>query len=480
MPVTKLKSVPITRLNEDRIQDFKQGFRGELVQPGDRKYREARKVFNGMIDRHPSLIAYCSGVADVMRAVTFAREQHLEIAIRGGGHNGGGLGMSEGGICIDLSLMKGLRVDPKARTVQVEAGCTWGEVDHATHAFGLAMPSGIISTTGVGGLTLGGGHGHLTRKMGLTIDNLLEADVVLANGQFVTANEEEHQDLFWAIRGGGGNFGVVTSFLFKLHPLRTVIAGPMFWEMEQATAIMQWYRDFILTAPEELNGFFGFLTVPPAPPFPEHLQMKKVCGVVWCHSGSQEQFDEALRPIREALPPLFEHVGEMPYPAIQSAFDALYPKGDQWYWRGDFVKDLTDEAIAKHIPFGETLPSWKSTMHLYPINGAVQRVGRNDTAFSFREANWSMVIVGVDSDPANKEAITEWTKAYWEALHPYSLGGAYVNFMMEESPERVKATYRDNYARLAHVKKLYDPSNLFRVNQNIKPLQPGEYPQVDS
>jgi FAD/FMN-containing dehydrogenase len=458
-----------TILEEARVTALKSRLRGELLCSDDEGYENARKVYNGMIDRHPCLIARCANVADVINAVNFARENKLLLAVRGGGHNGAGLGTCDDGLVIDLSRMKGIRIDPQARTVRVEGGCTLGDVDHATHAFGLAIPSGINSTTGVAGLTLGGGHGYLTRKYGLTIDNLLEADVVLADGRFVTANANENEDLFWAIRGGGGNFGVVTSFLFQAHPVSTVYAGPTLWHLDRATELMQWYRNFITNAPEDLYGFFAFLKVPPGPPFPEHLHTKTMCGIIWCYTGAEEKVEEAFRPIRNFATPAFEHIGQMPYPALQSMFDPLMPTGMQWYWKGDFVNQLSDEAIALHVKYGSQLPSLLSTMHLYPIDGAANRVGRNDTAFSFREAKWSMVMAGIDPDPANAEKITNWAKEYWNALHPYTCGGAYVNFMMEEGQERVQATYRDNYERLVAIKNKYDPSNLFRVNQNIKP-----------
>ena len=450
------------------LDDLKPHFRGELIEPSDTAYEVARKVYNGMIDRKPHLIAKCADVADVIAAVNFARNKDLLVAIRGGGHNGGGLGTCDDGLVIDLSRMKGVRVDPKARTVRVDGGCTWGDVDHATHAFGMATPSGIISTTGVGGLTLGGGLGHLTRKCGLSIDNLLAADMVLADGSFVTASAEENPDLFWAIRGGGGNFGVVSSFLFKLHPVKMVCAGPTIWPLDKAAQAMQVYQQFILEAPEDVNGFFLFLVVPPAPPFPEHLHNKNMCGVVWCYTGPEDKAEGALKPVRQFSPPAFDFVGPMPHPVLQGMFDGLYPPGLQWYWRADFVKELSDAAIAEHIKYGSRVPTMHSTMHLYPINGAAHRPGRNDTAFSFRDANFAQVIVGVDPDPANNERITSWTKQYWEALHPYSAGGAYVNFMMDEGQDRIQATYRDNYDRLAAIKKKYDPTNFFRVNQNIK------------
>jgi FAD/FMN-containing dehydrogenase len=422
-----------------------------------------------MIDRHPALIARCVSVTDVITAVNFARSQDLTVAVRGGGHNGGGLGTCDDGLVIDLSLMRGVRVDPAAHTARAEGGCLLGDVDHATHAFGLATPFGIMSTTGVGGLTLGGGLGHLTRTCGLSIDNLLEADVVLADGRLVTASENEHADLFWALRGGGGNFGVVTSFLFKLHPVGTVYGGPMLWPIEQAAEIMRWYRDFITSAPEELNGFFAFLNVPPGPPFPEAWHAKNMCGIVWCCTAPTEQAEELFRPIRQRFPPTIDFVGSMPYDGLQSMFDPLYPSGLQWYWRADFVNELNDAAIAKHIEYGAHLPTLLSTMHLYPINGAAGRVGKNDTAWSYRDSTWGSVIAGIDPDPANAAKIKDWTVAYWEALHPYSAGGAYVNMMMDEGQERVQASYRDNYARLVEVKNRYDPTNLFHINQNIKP-----------
>jgi FAD/FMN-containing dehydrogenase len=457
-------------LDEATIAEFGTSLRGDLIQPEDEGYDEARKVYNAMIDKRPRMIVRCSDAADVMGCVIFARENEVLLAVRGGGHNGGGLGVADDGLVIDLSAMRSVRVDPDAQTVRVEGGATWGDVDHAAHAFGLAIPTGIISTTGVGGLTLGGGHGYLSRKYGLAIDNLLEADVVLADGSLVKASEEENEDLFWAIRGGGGNFGVVTSFLFRGNPVSTVYAGPMFWELDRAEEILRWYREFSPQAPEDLYGFFAFLVVPPAPPFPEHLHGKKMCGIIWCYSGDMEGAEEVFRPIREEVGPAdFEFLGPMPLPALNSLFDDLYPPGLQWYWRGEFVTELTDEAIAMHVRHGSEVPTMHSTMHLYPIDGAVHRVGRHETAFSYREAKWSAVFVGVDQDPDNNERIIGWTKDYWDAVHPHSGGGAYVNFMMDEGQERVKATYRDNFEKLVAIKNEYDPTNLFRVNQNIRP-----------
>jgi len=456
-------------IDQATIEEFKANLRGQLILPGDEDYDEACKIYNAMIERRPGLIARCADVGDVMAAVNFARENDVLVAIRGGGHNGPGLGTCDDGLVIDMSAIKYTRVDPQARTVQVGGGCTSGDVDHATHAFGLAVPTGVVSTTGVGGLTLGGGHGYLTRKYGLTIDNLLGADMVLADGSFVTVSAEENPDLFWAIRGGGGNFGVVTEFRFQLHPVHTIVGGPTLWHQEQTTEVMQWFRDFMQEAPEDLYGFLAILMVPPGPPFPEELHMKKMCGVVWCYTGPEEKAEEVFQPIRDFGPPAMYGIQPMPYPALQTAFDALYPPGLQWYWKGDFVNELTDEAIDLHVKHGYEMPSFHSTMHLYPIDCKAHQVGPEETPWEYRQAKWSKVIAGVDPDPANSEAISTWAKEYWEALHPHSAGGAYVNFMMEEGEERVKATYGANYERLSTIKQKYDPANLFRVNQNIKP-----------
>jgi FAD/FMN-containing dehydrogenase len=456
--------------DESSIKEFDTALRGRLIDPDDPEYDDACTIYNAMIDKRPRLIARCANVADVIAALNFAREHGLDTAIRSGGHNGPGLGLVDDGLVIDLSPMKGIRVDPETRTARVESGCTWGDVDHATHTFGLATVSGVISTTGVGGLTLGGGHGYLTRKYGLTIDNLLSADVVLASGELVQASRDEHPDLFWALRGGGGNFGVVTSFEYRLHPVESVIAGPMFWPIDRIEAALRWYRGWLPQASEDVYAFFLTAEVPSADPFPEEIRGKKVCGLLWCCTGSEEEAQAALREAREAVEPIFEFVGPMPYPTLQSLHDGLYPPGDQWYWKGDFVRELTDEAIAEHKRFSE-VPTSKSTMHLYPVNGAVHRVDPDETAWRHRDANWSMVIVGVDSDPANNKAMTAWARNYWEALHPHSAGGSYINFMMEEGQDRIRGTYGDNYDRLRKVKARYDPDNFFHVNQNIAPAE---------
>ncbi len=457
----------IKDLDATVIEAFAAQLRGKLVHPKDSIYNETRKVYNGMIDKHPGLFAMCVDVADVMASVNFGRENNVLVAVRGGGHNGGGLGLCDEGLVIDLSGIKFVRVDTSNNTVRVGGGNLWGEVDHATHPFGLAVPAGIISTTGVGGLTLGGGVGHLSRKHGLTIDNLLEADMVLADGSFVTVNATQHSDLFWAIRGGGGNFGIVTSFKFQAHPVKNVFGGPTLWPIEQTEEIMEWYHDFLHNSPDELNGFIATMVIP-GPPFPESLHNKQFCGIVWCYAGDMSLAEEAFKPIL-AKNPLFAHVGEMPYPTIQTLFDGMLPHGLQWYWRADFFKELGPEVRAKHLEFGSAIPTPLSQMHLYPISGAAARVGTDETPWAYRDAKYAGVIVGVDPDPANAEKITNWCKDYWTALHPYSSGGAYSNFMMEEGQERVQASYRHNYDRLVSIKQKYDGNNLFRVNQNIKP-----------
>ena len=457
-----------TAVTHAGLEELQAQLRGDVIAPDHARYEDARNVYNAMIDKHPALIVGCRDVADVQAALAFGKANGLDIAVRGAGHNGAGLGTVDDGLVIDLSPMRWVRVDPSARTAQVGGGCMMADIDHATHAFGLAAPVGIIGTTGVG-LLLGGGVGHLTRKYGLSIDNIVAADVVLADGSFARASEDENADLFWAIRGGGGNFGVVTSLTLNLHPVSTVVAGPILWPLDQAAEVLAWYREFLPAQPDELTGFFAFLTVPPGPPFPEELHLQKMCGVVWCIGGDAAQANALLEPARKVGTPALDGVMELPLPAWNSAFDALYPAGDQWYWRGDYFNEIPDAAIDIHVEYGKKLPTWKSTMHLYPSDGAASRVAPDATPWTYRDSKWTGVFAGVDPDPANADAIREWTVAYQEALHPYSMGGSYVNFMMEEGKERVQATYGPNYARLAEIKAKYDPENVFHVNQNIKP-----------
>src|ERR671922_530448 len=416
-----------------------------------------------MIDRRPRLIARCTNAADVIAAVNYGREAGITLAVRGGGHNAGGLGVADDALVIDLSRMRGVHVDPERRIVRAEGGAQLGDIDHATHPFGLAVPGGIVSTTGVGGLTLGGGHGYLTRAYGLTIDNLLSADAVTADGSYVTASEDHAEDLFWALRGGGGNFGVVTSFTFRLQPASIHVAGPTLWHLDQAAEAMQMYRRVLSEAPDELTAFFVFLVVPPGPPFPEELHMKNMCGVVWCHLGTPEEAEKALAAARALGPPAFEHVGPMPHPILQSMFDGITGPGMQNYWRADFFNDFSDEAIAAHVEHGAKVPTFFSGTFIFPIDGAASRVDPHATAWSYRDARFAENLTGADPDAARADDVTTWVVETWEAVHPYSAGGAYLNFHGDEGQERVQASYRDNYPRLAEIKKRYDPTNLFRV-----------------
>lgn len=457
-------------MTENEIARLAADLRGPLIRPGNADYDAARTLYNAMIDRRPRLIARCVDAADVMAAIRFGRESGLPIAIRGGGHNGAGFGGVDDGLVIDLSLMKGVRVDSANRTVRVAAGSTTGEVDHATSAFGQAVPFGIISTTGVAGLTLNGGHGYLSRQYGLACDNLIEADVVLADGSFVIASETENADLLWALRGGGGNFGVVTSFLFRTHPANMLHGGPIIFDLADAAAVMRWYRDFSRSAPEEFYIFLGLQSVPPGEPFPREHWGKKMCVLLVAHTG--DAAEAAIDAARAALPkPLIDWVAPLSYLALQGMFDALNPPGMQWYWKGDFVDVLPDAAIEAHLVHAAKLPSTFSLMHLYPIDGAVHRTARDATAWSTRDATWSMVIAGIDPDPAKSAELRAWTTGYWSAVHPFDRAGAYTNFMMgDEGEVRIKASYGENYPRLAALKRKYDPTNLFRINQNILPI----------
>jgi len=440
--------------------------RGRVVEAGAPDYDEARALYNGMIDKRPAAIAYCADEADVAAALGYGIEHGLRIAVRGGGHNGGGLGSVDDGLVIDLSQMNTVAVDAPSKTVRVGGGALLKDVLEATHERGLTVPVGIIGTTGVGGLTLGGGMGHLTRGMGLTIDNLVAATVVLADGSIVQTDAEQEPELFWALRGGGGNFGVVTSFSFRCHPVTTALAGPVLYDIGEAAEVLAWYRDFLPAAPDEVSGFFAFLSIPPGPPFPEELHLRKVCGVVWTQAGEEES--AALRDARAFGKPLLDGVAPMPLPMWNTAFDAVYPPGDQWYWRGEFFREIPDEAIAVHAEYGPKMPTWKSTMHLYAIDGAASRVENDATAWSYRDAIWGGVFAGVDPDPANAGAIRDWVVSYSDALKPHGMGGGYVNFEMDE-PDRVHRMYGANYDRLARIKAHYDPDNVFRVNQNIPP-----------
>ena len=458
-----------TGLGQEELAALRSKLRGDLIQPGDAQYEEARKVYNGMIDKYPALIIRPTDVADVSSAVHFGNEHGLDIAVRGGGHNGPGFGTVEGGLVIDLLRMRGIRVDPEAKTVRVEGGANWGDVDHATYPFNLAVPTGTFSTTGVGGLTLGGGMGYLTRRYGLTIDNLTSVDMVLADGCFVTASKDQNEDLFWAVRGGGGNFGIVTSFLFTAKQVNSIYGGPIFWPIADANDIISFWQDFISKAPEELSGIFALLTIPPTAPFPEQYQLKKMCAIVWCYSGPEKEAEKVLKPVRDYRKPAIDMAGPIPLPALQSLFDIFYPAGLQWYWKALFYKKFNDQAIEQIIKNGNMLPTPLSFMHIFPIDGAASRIGAQETAWGYRKANFMQVFGGVDTDPANNDRMIRWAKDFAKDLLPHSLGGGYVNMIMDEGQQSVRAAYGDNYARLAQIKAKYDPNNLFHVNQNILP-----------
>lgn len=454
------------------IAELRESVRGAVLEPGDEGYDEHRKVYNAMHDRRPAAIVRCTDTADVLAAVRHAADTGLDLAVRGGGHSVPGFGTVDGGVVVDLATMKGVRVDAAARTARVAGGATFGDLDHATHPFGLATTGGIISTTGVSGLTLGGGIGHLTRGFGLSCDNLLSADVVTAEGRVVTASDYQNEDLFWALRGGGGNFGVVTSMEFQLHEVGTIYGGPAFYEVDDAATVMAFYRDFIQDAPEELGCFFAWQIAPPLPFIPEDRHGDLFCALVSCWAGPIEEGEQALKPLFDVAEVKAQHVGPAPYPALNSAFDGLVPPGLQHYWKADFVRELTDDAIAAHVEHGRNTPHVSSTMHLYPINGAAHRVGPEETAFSHRDKTFAAVIAGMWPDPADNEANTAWVRDYYAAIHPFSGSeGGYINFMASDDDHRVEANYGTSYRRLSEVKKAYDPGNLFHLNQNVVPAK---------
>ncbi|MFJ6797645.1 FAD-binding oxidoreductase [Streptomyces sp. NPDC091268] len=458
-------------MGSQSIDQLRERVRGPVVTPDDGAdvYDEARTVYNAMIDRRPAAVVRCAHAGDVMAAVDFARVNALDLAVRGGGHSVPGFGTCDGGVVADLSAMRGVRVDPASRTARAEGGATWGDFNAATHAFGLATTGGIISTTGVGGLTLGGGIGHLSRGLGLSCDNLLSADVVTADGRLVVASEREHEDLYWALRGGGGNFGTVTSFEFRLGSVKDIYGGPILYELESAGAVLRAYRDFIADAPEELGAFPAFQIAPPLPFIPEDRHGEPFILIVACWAGPPEEGERALRPLRDVAPVVAEMLGPMPYPALNSAFDGLVPPGLQHYWKANFVTELTDDAIEAHLLHGPRVPTVNSTVHIYPINGACHRVAPDATAFAYRDASFATVIAGMWPDPADNEANTAWVRDYYEATAPHSEEGGYVNFMASDDQSRIRANYKGNYDRLVDVKRTYDPDNLFHLNQNIKP-----------
>jgi FAD/FMN-containing dehydrogenase len=450
-----------------KMSDLQTQVRGPIVQPGDPAYDEARRVNNAMHDRRPAAVVRATGVADVMAAVRFAARHGLPLAVRGGGHSVPGFGTCDGGLVLDLGRMRGIRVDPQRRTARAEGGCTWGDLDHATCAFGLATTSGVVSTTGVGGLTLGGGLGYLARQCGLSCDNLVSADVVLADGSFVACSEAEHADLFWALRGGGGNFGVVTSFEFRLHPVAHVTAGPTFYPLDGD--VVRNYRDFIPSAPERLGAVLALTMAPPLPFLPGEWHGRPVAAVIACWTGSPDEGAKVLEPLRHLGRVVGAAVGPMPYPALNSLFNDLVPAGLQQYWKGHFMRDLSDGAIEAHVQQAADVPCVQSGTFIYPLDGAPQRVAPDATAFAHRDARFAMVIAGAWPDPADNARNMAWVRRYYAAVRPFGEEAGYVNFMAADDADRVAANYAGNHDRLRAAKRRYDPDNVFRLNQNIAP-----------
>jgi FAD/FMN-containing dehydrogenase len=457
---------PVTQVN---LEPLRERVRGRVIAAGDEGYDEARAVHNGMFNKRPLAVVRAEQVGDVIAAVDFARDNGLDLSIRDGGHSAPGFGTNDDGIVIDLSLMRTVRVDPKNKTARVDPGATWGDFNYATHAFGLATTGGVVSTTGVTGLTLGGGIGYLARAHGLSCDNLISADVVTADGKFVTASERENDDLFWGLRGGGGNFGVVTSLEFRLHDVDQVVAGPIFYDVAHMGDLLRFFRDFIKDAPEQFGGFPAFQIAPPLPFIPENRHGDTLCAAVVHWAGPAGEAERVLKPFREVAPVVADGVGPLPYPALNGAFDALFPKGIRAYWKGLFVTELTDAAIEAHLEHGPKVPEISATMHLYPINGACHRVGPQETAFAYRNTTFAGVIVACWSDTSKDQDRIKWVRDYYTALAPHSESGGYINFMQDDDQGKIQDNYSQNYDRLVQVKRRYDPHNLFHINQNIAP-----------
>jgi FAD/FMN-containing dehydrogenase len=444
-------------------------FTGQVIIPGDPDYEDARRVHNFMIDRRPAVIVRCADTRDVRAVVDHARDSGRDLAVRGGGHSVPGFGTGDGVIVADLSAMDRVLVDPERRTARVGGGATWATVNDATAAYGLATTGGIVSTTGVAGLTLGGGIGYLARAHGLSCDNVLSAEVVLTDGSITTASETEHPDLFWALRGGGGNFGVVTEFEFRLHPVGETLAGIMAFECDDAADVLRYFNGFIADAPREYGGFPGWNLAPPLPFIPENRVGEPFLVVMSCWTGDHHAGAEVLQGFRDVAPPVAEMIAPMPYPAVNAMFDGLVPRGLQNYWKAVFVTDLTDEAIAAHLDHGPRVPALNTAVHLYPINGACHDVAADATAFGHRDATYACVIAGTWPDPADNEANIGWVRDYYAALAPHSAPGGYVNFASADDQQYVRDNYGAGYDRLAQVKRRYDPANLFHLNQNITP-----------
>ena len=449
------------------LENLAGSLRGPLIKPADDGYDEARSVYNAMHNRKPALIVQAVDVADVIAAVDFAREQGLALALRGGGHSVPGFGTCDDGLVLDLGRMKGIRVDPVNSTVRAEGGCTLGELNHATHPFGMSVPAGIVSTTGIAGLTLGGGMGYLSRAYGLSCDNLISADVVTADGRLRTCDSDRDPDLFWAIRGGGGNFGVVTSFEYQMHPVGEVLGGPTFYRIDGET--LRNYQKLMAEAPEELTVIFAITRGLPVPFLPEEWHGQPVMATVTCWCGSPERDEEITSTVAGLGEVLGQAHWRMPFPAINTLFDDLLPKGLQHYWKANVGGEISKEALAVHLEHGPRVPNIESGPFFFPINGACHRVGENDTAFAHRDSAFSLVIAGSWKDPADNDTNTAWVRDYYDALRPYSDEGGYINFMSADDQDRAPSNYGANYRRLREIKARYDPTNLFRLNQNVLP-----------
>ena len=455
-----LKNTKGIVVGHDRIERFQAAFRGEVFRPGDSGYETARKIWNASIDKHPGIIARCAGVADVVAAVNFARENELLVAVRGGGHNVSGRALCDDGIVIDLSGMKGIRVDAKDHTARAQAGATLRDVDRETHVFGLAVPAGVISKTGIGGLALGGGVGWLVRKYGLTCDNVLSFDIVTADGNPRVASANENEDLFWALRGGGGNFAVVTSFEFRVHPVSTVLGGLVIYPRDRAVEVFRFYRDFTQSAPEELTAYCALMYTPDGIP---------AVAVIACYCGDLTEGEKVFKPLRAFGSPMLDEIQPMPFPQMQTLLDAAFPDGNQNYWKSTFLRELSDDAIAVLVQHANraTSPLTGVTIEFY--GGAASRVGVSESAFAQRQARYDLVIVAQWVDPGESQRHIGWARGLADSMRPFSSGAYFLNFLGEEGEDTIKAAYSPNYDRLMAVKKKYDPKNFFCLKQNIKP-----------
>ncbi len=458
----------LSKISADAVEAFRADFAGPVSVPGDSDYDEVRRVWSGTIDRRPALVARCTGVADVMRAVDFARTQHVLTAIRGGAHNVAGTGTCDGGLVIDLSPMKGIRVDPAARRVRAQPGVVWRELDRETQAFGLAVTGGLVSTTGIAGFTLGGGIGWLVRRCGMTCDNLIAADVVTADGQLVVANEMENTELLWGLRGGGGNFGVVTSLEYALHPVGPVIGGLVIYSAADARTVLSKYRTLVAGAPDELSTVVSLLSIPPVPFVPPDSHGKPAIAVLVCWSGPIPEGEAVVAPYRSLAQPIADVIGPMPYTAQQTMLDPLWPKGTLTYWRSGFLPELSDGAVDTLLD--RAWPNGLTEIHLHHLGGAVARYGDDHAAYRNREAAFAYNLLARWADPAEDTSCRAWARSAHEAMERFGTGAAYLNFLPAEDEEPVRATFgADAYARLVALKDRYDPGNLFRLNHNIRP-----------